>query len=159
MSPWFLDQVRLLGGSADVHFRTNYSGTDDPPPTNVTFIDYSSYYTYSPVILLLSYGIAILFGIIPVILGFMAIADTKLSYSMSFSSTARAVSHALVSTTITSQDAVGQDPLPKHLGYAIIVFEDRWRKEAKAKVDVSAGEYVDVQLHPATSAKLLNDHE
>ena len=149
----------MFGTNADLSLRTNYSGTDYPPPTNVTFVDYSSFYAYSPFTLWLSYGIAILVGLVPVVLGYMAIIDTSLSYSMSFSTVLRTTSHTVISATISSQDAVGQDPLPKHLARASVTFGDRWQNEPKRGGDGSASEDVEMRSQPVPMAQLLDDHE
>jgi len=90
----------------------------------VTFIDYYNVYEYSLYTLWLSYGVAILLAVIPIASGYLAIASTGLSYSMAFSTFMRTIRFARTSTPIEIQDAVGEDPLPKHLKRATISFED-----------------------------------
>ncbi|KAG9667276.1 hypothetical protein KCU95_g17964, partial [Aureobasidium melanogenum] len=94
-----------------------------PPPVNVTTITYHSQYACSAAMLWLAYGTALLIASVIVALGCFAILSTSLSYSSSFSTILRTTSHASVSARISSRDAIGQDPLPKHLAEATITFE------------------------------------
>lgn len=71
----------------------------------------------------LAYGTALLIASVIVALGCFAILSSDLSYSSSFSTILRTTSHASVSARISSRDAIGQDPLPKHLAEATITFE------------------------------------
>ncbi len=96
-----------------------------PPPANVTFLTYHSVYAYSAWTLWLAYGIALFLSAIAVGLGYLAIFATGLSYSSSFSTVLRMTSHARLYVSISSQDAVGSDPLPRHLASATIAFEQR----------------------------------
>jgi hypothetical protein len=56
-------------------------------------------------------------------MGCVAIFSTGISYSASFSTILRTTSHAFVSTKISRDDAIGQDPLPEHLAEATIAFD------------------------------------
>ncbi|KEQ66144.1 uncharacterized protein M437DRAFT_72949 [Aureobasidium melanogenum CBS 110374] len=94
-----------------------------PPPVNITIVTYYSQYEYAAAMLGLAYGTAVLMATIIVVLGCIAIFSSGLSYSSSFSTVLRTTSHASVSTEISREDAVGQDPLPKHLAEATITFE------------------------------------
>lgn len=57
-------------------------------------------------------------------MGCVSIFSSGISYSSSFSTVLRTTSHALVSTKISRDDAVGQDPLPEHLAEATIAFDN-----------------------------------
>ncbi|KAG9517638.1 hypothetical protein KCV07_g5995, partial [Aureobasidium melanogenum] len=93
-----------------------------PPPVNVTTVVYHNLYAYSAAMLWLAYGSALLIAIVTVVAGSLAIFSSGVSYSSSFSTVLRTTSHAVVSTKISREDAVGQDPLPKHLVEATITF-------------------------------------
>ncbi|KAH0170274.1 hypothetical protein KCU67_g2704, partial [Aureobasidium melanogenum] len=93
-----------------------------PPPVNVTTIVYHNLYAYSAAMLWLAYGSALLIATVTVVAGSLAIFSSGVSYSSSFSTVLRTTSHAVVSTKISREDAVGQDPLPKHLAEATITF-------------------------------------
>ncbi|KAG9747558.1 hypothetical protein KCU73_g7317, partial [Aureobasidium melanogenum] len=93
------------------------------PPVNVTTITYRNLYAYSAAMLWLAYGTALLVATVTIAMGCVAIYSSGLSYSASFSTILRASSHAFVSATISKDDAVGQDPLPKHLAEATITFD------------------------------------
>jgi len=100
----------------------------------------------------LTYGITILLAFIPVLFGYRSIMTTKFSYSMSFSTTMRAMSHAHVSVPITREDAIGQDPLPKHLAKAMTTFDIGWQGEKQSEDDVSGNE--DVEVLPLVTPNL-----
>ena len=70
-----------------------------------------------------------LLALITVAAGCLAIFSSGISYSTSFSTVLRTTSHAHVSTTISKDDAIGQDPLPKHLAKATIDFRDQEQEE------------------------------
>lgn len=80
----------------------------------------------------IAYGTAILIATVTVILGCLAIFSTGLSYSSSFSTVLRTTSHAVVSTKVSREDAVGQDLLPKHLAEATITFDFAYANEEEA---------------------------
>jgi hypothetical protein len=91
---------------------------------NVTTITYQNLYAYSVALLWFAYGTAVLITSITVVMGCVAIFSTGISYSSSFSTVLRTTSHAFVSTRISRDDAIGQDPLPKHLADATIAFDN-----------------------------------
>lgn len=123
-----------------------------PPPVNVTFVTYHNIYSYSVVTLWLAYGAAILLATITIAFVYGAIYSGDLSYSSSFSTVLRTTSHASVSETITRTDAIGQDPLPKHLAMATITFED---DEQGKEMDVLKGSSDDDE----GQGRLLHDRE
>ncbi|KAI4854288.1 hypothetical protein E4T45_04020 [Aureobasidium sp. EXF-8846] len=114
-SPLLQSVISLRPDSATPYF---------PPPVNVTTITYQNFYAYSAALLWLAYGTAILIATITAVMGCVSIFSSGISYSSSFSTILRTTSHAFVSTKISKDDAVGQDPLPEHLAEATIAFDN-----------------------------------
>ncbi|KAG9853152.1 alcohol oxidase, partial [Aureobasidium melanogenum] len=115
-----------------------------PPSVNVTTVTFHTQYAYSAATLWLAYGTAILIATTTVVIACLAIFSSGLSYSSSFSTVLRTSSHASVSTKISREDAVGQDPLPKHLAEATITFAyaDANEEEAVQEHLVAKGDHV-----------------
>lgn len=90
--------------------------------------------------------------------GCVAIFSSGLSYSSSFSTVLRTTAYASLSSTVTREDAVGQDPLPKHLAKATITFKDDdtqgkgFQLAAKKKEQSDVGEGRD-RLLPSQSER------
>lgn len=112
-----------------------------PSSVNVTILTYLNQYAYSAATLWLAYGTAILIAFSTVVLGCLAIFSSGLSYSSSFSTVFRISSHAFVSTRISREDAVGQDPLPKHLAEATVSFGRSDADEGESLKEVLGGEW------------------
>lgn len=73
-------------------------------------------YVYSPRNLILAYGIAILFTLVGVILGFWCLSVNGGSYSNSFSTVLRTTRNSQLDTLVRTSETTGADPLPHHLG-------------------------------------------
>jgi hypothetical protein len=67
-------------------------------------------------------------------MGCVSIFSSGISYSSSFSTVLRTTSHAFVSTEISRADAIGQDPLPKHLMDATIAFDNNDQRDGEPNV-------------------------
>jgi len=102
----------------------NASSIYAPPLTNVTLPSYRNIYVYSSHKLWLAYGAAILFALIGVLIGLLALLSNGISYSSSFSTILRASRHANITAIISPTDADGRDPLPVHLAKANVFFPD-----------------------------------
>jgi hypothetical protein len=98
-------------------------------PVNVTVVTFQNKYAYSALTLWLAYGVALIFAGVIATLGCIAIFSDDISYEQSFSTILRTTSHAKISTTISSADALGQNPLPERLAKATITFGGRTEEE------------------------------
>lgn len=86
---------------------------------------YENVYLYAKTKLLLFYGIAILFSIISIFIGLLAMLSEGASYTNNFSTITRTSRHAEMDVAIDSVDIDGEDPLPTYLANANISFRKR----------------------------------
>lgn len=91
---------------------------DDSTPTNVTITTLRNVYTYDWQRLWLSYGLALAFALIIVIIGCSSLAITKASYSNKLSTILRTTGGDRVGVDVKELDRAGRDPLPEYLGKA-----------------------------------------
>ena len=109
---------------------------------------YRNIYVYSEHKLWLAYGAAILFAIIGVLIGLLALLSNGISYSSNFSTILRASRHANITAIISPTDADGRDPLPEHLATANVFFPDN--NGNGAQVPLVNFEYADSGREPKT---------
>jgi hypothetical protein len=72
-------------------------------------------YDYDAATLWLAYGIAILFTLLAVAIGFYAIVANGASFTNDFSTIVRVTKSAELSVEIEEEDGAGKNPLPKYL--------------------------------------------
>lgn len=113
-------------------YRPNYSSPYAPPNTTVVFTTYENIYLYSASILWIAYGLAISFSLLCVLYGSFAIFYTNASYSSDFSTIMRTTRNAELSIALTEADTRGEDPLPKKIAKADIMF---FRPESESNSD------------------------
>ena len=89
--------------------------TSDTIPTNVTVWTTHSVYVYTAWRLLLAYGLAILFTLIAVGVGFTTMYKAGASYSNKFSTILRTTRDLGLDRLISDHDWTGADPLPKYI--------------------------------------------
>ncbi|KAI9765995.1 MAG: hypothetical protein M1840_007002 [Geoglossum simile] len=90
------------------------------PDTNVTFRYPQNVYLYSQKYLLLAYGIAILFTLFGVIVGFLSLFANGASFSNSFSTVLRVTRDPKLLEIMHPAETSGTDPLPKHLADTMV---------------------------------------
>jgi hypothetical protein len=133
--------------------RANYSSRFAPPPTNVTFHDIANFYVYSPKELWLGYGIALSCSFLLGICGLALIVVRQTSFSNDFSSILRVARHAtLLGGEVQIEDAVGNEPLPKHLmNTTVTMIGTRSEMEAGSKCSNENQSTADASSHESTS--------
>ena len=102
--------------------RPNYSSISAPQAVNVTRPLYQNMYVYSAIKLWAAYGVAILLASLAVLLGLITMFLNGAAYSQTFSTVFRAARGAGMSEKIRDSDVAGEDPLPKRLATAQILF-------------------------------------
>lgn len=91
----------------------------------MTVRNWQNIYVYSPRLLWVPYGIAILLSAMAVGMGTVALFSNGASYSANFSTMIRISNEAKLSAPVREPDANGRDPLPKYLAKSKVSFPAR----------------------------------
>jgi hypothetical protein len=81
----------------------------------VTSFTQVNVYVYTPRLLLISWGVAIFYTLVAVLLGFLALVKNGYSYSNNFSTVLRTTRHVDIDALLHPASKTGADPLPKTL--------------------------------------------
>jgi hypothetical protein len=90
------------------------------PNTSITLHYPQNVYLYSQKYLLLAYGIAILFTLLSIIIGFFSLFANGASFSNSFSTVLRVTRDPKFLEIMNLAETSGTDPLPKHLAKTMV---------------------------------------
>jgi hypothetical protein len=101
-------------------YRTPYA---PPRLTNVTFTTNENVYVYDRGTLWTAYGLATFFSALATIWGLLLMLWTGIPYSFSFSTVVRAARTADMSIHVSTEEGEGDEPLPRNLAEANIVFQ------------------------------------
>lgn len=100
--------------------KNNFTTIDSArsPATNVTLYNYPNIYQYTWQRLVLSYGLAILFALVAVIIGALSLLRSGQSYDHTFSTIVRTTRSKELDELIEPKDRDGRDPLPEYIADA-----------------------------------------
>ena len=89
----------------------------------MTTFDEVNVYVYAPRLLYISWGIAILYALFAVAVGFLSLIKNGYSYSNNFSTVLRTTRHVELDTLLVPDAKTGADPLPKSLAKRAITIK------------------------------------
>ncbi|KAH7120573.1 hypothetical protein EDB81DRAFT_952453 [Dactylonectria macrodidyma] len=115
----------------------NYTSPYAPPNVNVEKWTSQSVYDYSASTLWITYGIAIFFTVVSVLVGTIVVISSQSAYTSQFSTFLRVSQNVHLHETVAPQDKSGRDPLPTYLQRMLVGFP-REGEEFGQKGDVKS---------------------